>query len=103
MGVLLVEFGGTAVSPLGGSNYRVADYSVAGLYHSRLSFSPYNTILGRPILGIVKAITSTHHLMMKFSISTGIGEVKGDQKIARQCFITAMKTESPLRTNCNYR
>ncbi|GFZ03441.1 hypothetical protein Acr_16g0000650 [Actinidia rufa] len=32
---------------------------------------------------------------MKFPTSIGIGEVKGDQKVARQCFISAMKAESP--------
>ncbi|GFY95696.1 hypothetical protein Acr_11g0000020 [Actinidia rufa] len=54
--------------------------------------SPYNAILGRPTLGGIKAITSTYHLKMKFPTLTGIGEVKGDQKVARQCFISAMKT-----------
>ncbi|GFS37212.1 hypothetical protein Acr_00g0050680 [Actinidia rufa] len=53
--------------------------------------SPYNAILGRLTLGRIKAITSTYHLKMKFSTLTGIGEVKGDQKVARQCFISAMK------------
>ncbi|GFZ19883.1 hypothetical protein Acr_28g0005880 [Actinidia rufa] len=43
---------------------------------------PYNTILGRPTLGGIKAITSTYHLKMKFPTLTGIGEVKGDQKMA---------------------
>ncbi|GFY95426.1 hypothetical protein Acr_10g0008110 [Actinidia rufa] len=53
--------------------------------------SPYNAILGRPTLGEIKAITSTYHLKMKFPTLTGIGEVKGDQKVARQCFISSMK------------
>ncbi|GFS44366.1 hypothetical protein Acr_00g0089910 [Actinidia rufa] len=56
--------------------------------------SPYNTILGRPTLGGTKAITSTYHLKMKFPTSTGVGEVRGDQKVARQCFISAMKNET---------
>ncbi|GFZ05230.1 hypothetical protein Acr_17g0008020 [Actinidia rufa] len=36
--------------------------------------SPFNAILCRLTLGKVNAITSTYHLMMKFSTSTGIGE-----------------------------
>ncbi|GFZ07029.1 hypothetical protein Acr_18g0011990 [Actinidia rufa] len=56
-----------------------------------IALSPYNAILGRPTLGRIKAITSTYHLKMKFPTLTGIGEVKGDQKVARQCFISAMK------------
>ncbi|PSS08292.1 Sensory neuron membrane protein, partial [Actinidia chinensis var. chinensis] len=43
--------------------------------------SPYNAIIGQPTLGKIKAITSTYHLMMKFFTSTGIGDVRGDQKI----------------------
>ncbi|GFZ05183.1 hypothetical protein Acr_17g0007550 [Actinidia rufa] len=56
--------------------------------------SPYNAILGRPTLGGTRAITSTYHLKIKFPISTGVGEVRGDQKVAKQCFISAMKTET---------
>ncbi|GFY98929.1 hypothetical protein Acr_13g0003300 [Actinidia rufa] len=59
--------------------------------------SPYNSILGRPTLGRIKAITSTYHLKMKFPTLTGIGEVKGDQKVARQCFISAMKVETSVQ------
>ena len=55
--------------------------------------SPYNAILGHPTLGRTRAITSTYHLKMKFLISVGVGEVRGDQKVARQCFISAMKIE----------
>ncbi|GFY96460.1 hypothetical protein Acr_11g0007660 [Actinidia rufa] len=35
---------------------------------------PYNAILGHPMLGGIKAITSTYHLMMKFLTSTRVGE-----------------------------
>ena len=55
--------------------------------------SPYNAILGHPTLGKVKDIISTYHLMMKFSTSIGIGEVKGKQKVVKQCFISAMRAE----------
>lgn len=34
--------------------------------------SVYNVILGRPALNNMKAITSTHHLAMKFLIEGGI-------------------------------
>ncbi|GFZ18414.1 hypothetical protein Acr_27g0001530 [Actinidia rufa] len=65
--------------------------------------SPYNAILGRPTLGGIKAITSTYHLKIKFPALTGIGEVKGDQKVARQCFISAMKltqaSGSPIKSS----
>ncbi|GFS38388.1 hypothetical protein Acr_00g0057190 [Actinidia rufa] len=49
---------------------------------------------GRPTLGGIKAITSTYHLKLKIPTSSGIGEIKGDQRVARQCFISAMKIET---------
>ncbi|GFZ19285.1 hypothetical protein Acr_27g0010240 [Actinidia rufa] len=55
-------------------------------------------ILGRPTLGGIKAITSTYHLKMKFPTLTRIGEVKGDQKVARQCFISAMKVGTSVQS-----
>ncbi|GFZ16012.1 hypothetical protein Acr_25g0004210 [Actinidia rufa] len=60
--------------------------------------SPYNAILGRPTLGGIKAITSTYHLKMKFPTLTRIGEVKGDQKVARQCFISAMRVGTSVHS-----
>lgn len=40
--------------------------------------SAYNVILGRPSFYQMKAITSTYHLMMRFPIDHGVGEVRGD-------------------------
>ncbi|GFZ07006.1 hypothetical protein Acr_18g0011760 [Actinidia rufa] len=57
--------------------------------------SPYNAILGRPTLGGIKAITLTYHLKLKFPTSTRIGKLKGDQRMARQCFISTMKGDVP--------
>ncbi|GFZ01032.1 hypothetical protein Acr_14g0006670 [Actinidia rufa] len=102
----LIEFGGNTTQPLGWINLPITlgtephqttvwqDFIVVDCP------SPYNAILGRPTLGGIKAITSTYHLKMKFPTLTGIGEVKGDQKVARQCFISAMKLilEDPRET-----
>lgn len=43
--------------------------------------SAYNTILGWPVLNQMRAITSTYHLMMRFPIDHGVGEVKSDQTV----------------------
>ena len=51
----------------------------------------YNTILGCSTVEKIKSNTSTYHLVMKFPTTIGIGEVKGDQKVCRQCFLTVMK------------
>ena len=37
--------------------------------------SAYNALLGRPTLNSWKAITSTYHLMIKFPIDYGVGEL----------------------------
>ncbi|GAV88824.1 hypothetical protein CFOL_v3_32245 [Cephalotus follicularis] len=38
----------------------------------------------------MEAIVSTRHLLMKFSTRFGMGEVRGDQQVARQCYKTAI-------------
>ena len=35
-------------------------------------------VLGRPFLRELRAVTSIHHLLMKFLTPRGVGEVKGD-------------------------
>jgi hypothetical protein len=53
--------------------------------------SAYNAIIGRPALNKLRAITSTYHLMMKFPTKNGIGELKGNQAVARRCYNISLK------------
>ena len=55
--------------------------------------SAYNGILGRPTLNSWKATTSTYHLMIKFPTEYGIGELRGDQVAARECYIAMLEME----------
>ncbi|GAV61693.1 hypothetical protein CFOL_v3_05220, partial [Cephalotus follicularis] len=52
--------------------------------------SPYNAIVGRPGLNLMEAIVSTRHLLMKYPTRFGVGEARGDQQVARQCYKTAI-------------
>ena len=48
--------------------------------------SSYNVILGRPTLNRLKAVTSTYCLKVKFPTPYEIGEIVGDQLLARECY-----------------
>ncbi|XP_059669890.1 uncharacterized protein LOC132315551 [Cornus florida] len=53
--------------------------------------SAYNVILGRATLNSMRAITSTYHLLMRFPTEHGVGELRGDQSIARECYVASLK------------
>ena len=48
--------------------------------------SSYNVILGRPTLNRLKAVTSTYCLKIKFPTPNGVGQICGDQLLARECY-----------------
>ena len=48
--------------------------------------SSYNVIIGRPTLNRWKLATSTYFLKVKFPIENGVGEVRGDQVLAGECY-----------------
>ena len=54
--------------------------------------SSYNVIIGRPTLNRWKVAMSTYCLKVKFSIDNGVGEVKGDQILARECYQAVLAT-----------
>ncbi|VFR03610.1 unnamed protein product [Cuscuta campestris] len=51
----------------------------------------HNAILGRPGINKVGAVISMPHLCMRFHTPGGVGEVKGDQRNARECYARAVK------------
>ena len=46
----------------------------------------YNMIIKRPTLNCWKVATSTYCLKVKFPMENGVGEVKEDQVLARECY-----------------
>ena len=95
----LVGFGGRRVFLLGVVTLLVT----AGDYPQQITkdvtflvvdySSAYNGILGQPTLNSWKAAISTYHLMIKFPTDYGIGELRGDQVAAHECYIAMLEME----------
>ena len=61
--------------------------------------SAYNMLLGRPSLNAIKAIPSAYHMIIKFPTMHGIGMVRGDQRVARECYTASMKQKAVDNVN----
>ena len=59
-------------------------------FHVVNASSSYNAIIGRTTLAAIHAHISIPYLKMKFITDFGIGEVVGDQVLARQCYLTSV-------------
>nr|XP_023873994.1 uncharacterized protein LOC111986560 [Quercus suber] len=88
----LVSFSGDKVYPRGIVTLTVNTGSYPFQVTNRHNFlvvdspSSYNVIIGRPMLNLWKAATSTYCLKVKFPTEQGVGEIKGDQILARECY-----------------
>ncbi|KAM1360211.1 hypothetical protein ACFX2F_047095 [Malus domestica] len=95
----LISFSGDIVQPIGSihlpftigtcpytatitTNFLVVDCLTA-----------YNVIFGRTCINDLKAMVSTHMLLMKFPTSYGNGYIRGDQLSARSCYNTSVKQQ----------
>ena len=56
-------------------------------------------LLGRPSLNAIKAIPSAYHLVIKFPTIHGVGMVRGDQRVARECYTASMKQRAVDNVN----
>ena len=56
--------------------------------------SAYNMLLGRPSLNAIKAIPSAYHMKIKFPTTGGVGMVRGDQRVAKECYSASMKQKA---------
>ena len=57
------------------------------------AYSPYTTIVARPWLHTLGAVSSTLHQKIKYPSGGKIEEILGDQTMARQCMIAAIRHE----------
>ena len=56
--------------------------------------SVYNMLLGSPSLNAIREISSTYHMVIKFPTENRVGMVRGDQRIARECYLASMKQKA---------
>ena len=89
----LVSFEGKIIIPKGqvrllvqiGSEVVEVDFIVVDAY------SPYTTIVARPWLHTLGAVSSTLHQKVKYPFDGQIKEILGDQAMARQCMVAAIQ------------
>ena len=53
--------------------------------------SAYNMLLGRPSLNAIRAVPSFYHMIIKVPTANEVGMVRGNQRIARECYSASMK------------
>ena len=63
--------------------------------------SAYNMLLGRPSLNAIKAFPSAYHMIIKFPSVHGVGTVRGDQRVARECYTASMKQKPVDNVNAD--
>ena len=54
------------------------------------SYSPYTTIVARPWLHALEAVSSTLHQKVKYPSEGLVIEILGSQSVARQCMVAAI-------------
>ena len=102
----LVGFGGTRVHLLGAVTLSVTVGDYPQQITRDVTFlavdcsSVYNAILGCPTLNSWKVVTSTYYLMIKFPTEYGVGEVRGDQVAACECYVAILEMDDYLQTMC---
>ena len=55
------------------------------------AYSPYTAIVARPWLHTLGAVSSTLHHKIKYPSEGQIEEILGDQTMARQCIVAAIR------------
>ncbi|XP_074327632.1 uncharacterized protein LOC141665548 [Apium graveolens] len=55
--------------------------------------SSYNAIIGKIGIHVFKAVLSTYHIVLRFPTRNGVGEAKGEQKMAHSCYVAALRPD----------
>ncbi|XP_073022792.1 uncharacterized protein [Primulina eburnea] len=96
---VLFGFTGHAIHPLGVVNLLLSlgsgDTRKTRIINFVIVDAPslYNVIMGRPAMAAFMAIASALHQKIKFPVGEAVGEVKGDQKTSRKCYVEEVRVE----------
>lgn len=99
----LVGFGGTKVFPVGTITLLVTIGTYPQQLTKEITFlvinysSAYNAIIGRPTLNAWRVATFTYHLLVKFLTKYRVGQARGDQIAARNCYIVMWEMDDHLQ------
>ena len=92
----LVSFSGDSIIPKGIITLTVIAVTYPAQVTKEIDFLivncplTYNIILGRPTLNRLRVAVSTYYLKVRFPITYGVGEIRGDQVLARECYQVAL-------------
>ncbi|XP_073151849.1 uncharacterized protein [Henckelia pumila] len=95
----LFGFTGHAIRPMGLINLPLTLVKDRTIKTRIVSFiivdapSAYNAILGRPAMTTFMVVASTLYQKIKFPVGNEVGEVQGDQKISRKCYLEEVRKE----------
>lgn len=97
----LYGFTGDSIIPRGKITIAVEMGALPQVAHHFMEFlvldrrSAYHGVLGRPALKELWAVTSIHHLCIKFPTERGIATVRGDQMGSRECYLNSLRKAEP--------
>ena len=65
------------------------------------AYSPYTTIVAKPWIHALEAVSSTLHQKVKYSSGGRVEEIHGDQAMARQCMVTVISRQSNAESSAS--
>ena len=98
-------FSGERVLPLGSTQLvlTLGDSSCQATTTARFHIvdapSVCNMVLGRSSLNAIGAVPSASHMVIKFQTANEVGMVRGNQRIARECYSASMKQNTYMDEN----
>ena len=63
--------------------------------------SAYNMLLGMSSLNAIRAIPSAYHMVVKFPTMNVVRNARGNQRIARECYLASMKQKAVDSVHAN--